>query len=58
MRLFFLLTSLLILATLPFANAQEEKSNYGNTPDELLPYGKFRQPYIKFFAEPQQFLGP
>lgn len=58
MRISFLLTSLLILATLPFANAQEEKSNYGNTPDELLPYGKFRQPYIKFFAEPQQFLGP
>ncbi len=58
MRLCFLLSSLLILAVLPLSNAQEGKSNYGNTPDELLPYGKFRQPYIKFLAKPQLFLGP
>ena len=32
-------------------------SNYGNTPDEIVPYRGFRAPYMEFFAERQPFLG-
>lgn len=38
------------------ANAQE-KINYGKTPDEMLPFGRFQEPYMYFFADPQEFTG-
>ncbi|MFQ5690737.1 MAG: ABC transporter substrate-binding protein [Gemmatimonadota bacterium] len=38
--------------------AQDDSVTYANTPAELLPYGRFRQPYKYFFAEPVEFRGP
>lgn len=52
--LFLLLTVLLSGA---FVQAQEVK-NYADTPDKLLPYGQFLDPYMLFFDTPQPFLGP
>ncbi|MEJ2502432.1 MAG: ABC transporter substrate-binding protein [Gemmatimonadota bacterium] len=37
--------------------ATDSTANYGKTPDELLPYRGFRDPYIEFFADEQPFLG-
>ncbi len=37
---------------------QQYKDNYGNTPNELLPYGRFQQPYKLFFKDEQLYLGP
>lgn len=39
------------------ADSARRGANYGNTPDELLPYRAFRTPYLEFFAEKQPFLG-
>ena len=36
---------------------QEKKRNYANTPDEMIPYGRFQKAYINFFDEPQPFTG-
>lgn len=33
------------------------KQNYGNTPDAYFPYGKFTEPYRRFFREPLQYRG-
>jgi len=33
------------------------KNNYGNTPNELLPFYQFQKPYKLFFDEPQPYLG-
>ena len=42
--------------------AQEDKADlqvYGNTPEELRPFGRFvREPYKQFFVEPLEFTGP
>ncbi|MFW5947571.1 MAG: ABC transporter substrate-binding protein, partial [Gemmatimonadota bacterium] len=35
----------------------EAITNYGKTPDELLPYQRFREPYLQFFVDRQPFLG-
>jgi branched-chain amino acid transport system substrate-binding protein len=37
--------------------ADSAAANYGKTPDELLPYRGFRDPFIEFFADEQPFLG-
>lgn len=37
--------------------SEKKQNNYGNTPDELIPYNKFQKAYINFFAEPQGFTG-
>ncbi len=37
--------------------AQYKEKNYGNTPDEVVPYGNFQDAYIKHFMEPYPFLG-
>ncbi|HLF34325.1 MAG TPA: ABC transporter substrate-binding protein [Cyclobacteriaceae bacterium] len=40
-------------------SAQNLTSNYSKTPDELLPYGKFRKAYKYFFTDPvQPYRGP
>ena len=41
-------------------NAQEQKQeNYGNTPDEIFPFSRFQEPYIRHFIyPPQEYLGP
>ncbi len=38
--------------------AQEEEVRYGNTPEQLFPYSKFRQAYKYHFVEPIEFHGP
>lgn len=53
-----LLTFLLCIFAFAFSNAQtQKKQNYGNTPDEILPYGQFQKPYMQYFDEPQPYLG-
>lgn len=50
------------LLGLPFflmdTEAQEKEVKYGNTPDQLFPYSKFRQAYKYHFVEPIEFYGP
>ena len=52
-----------LLAIIPFfltvvnSYAQEIK-HYADTPEKLLPYGQFLDPYMLFFDTPQPFLGP
>lgn len=38
--------------------AQDKEVRYGKTPEELFPYGKFREAYKYHFVEPIQFNGP
>jgi branched-chain amino acid transport system substrate-binding protein len=52
------LTGCLLIGMLAFSFAASAQKNYGNTPDEFLPYGKFQVPYKWVFAEPQLYLGP
>ena len=38
---------------------QTELKTYGNTPEELRPFGRFvREPYKQFFVEPLEYTGP
>jgi len=58
---YFMSSILLILCLmLSFSPSysQAKDDNYGNTPDEMVPYGRFQDPYQLFFAEPYPFLGP
>lgn len=56
--LILLIVSLVISTAQTTAYSQTKKRNYGNAPDAMLPYGKYKKPYKHFFEEPQQFLGP
>ena len=38
--------------------AQQDEVRYGNTPDTLFPYSRFRQAYKYHFVEPIEFHGP
>jgi ABC-type branched-subunit amino acid transport system substrate-binding protein len=50
---------MVVLATVTaLTAASQERSNYGNTPDELVPYGHYQKAYKMFFDEPQAFYGP
>ncbi|MEW6237328.1 MAG: ABC transporter substrate-binding protein [Candidatus Omnitrophota bacterium] len=35
----------------------ESKDDYGKTPQEFVPYGKFTKPYRRFFLQPLQYRG-
>ncbi len=48
---------LLLIFSVFEISAQEKKNNYGNAPDEIIPYGGFHKAYIDFFDEPQPFTG-
>ena len=48
---------LLALLFVVDARAQYKEKNYGNTPDEIVPYGRFSDAYIKHFMEPMPFRG-
>lgn len=50
---------IVIIFLLPISSifAQEQKTNYGNTPDEIFPYSKYQKAYKYFFLEPLQFYG-
>ena len=55
-----LLATLLVPAGAVAQEAQpepEQGANYGNTPDEIVPYRGFRAPYMEFFVDRQPFLG-
>jgi len=48
----------LLSLNLYILKAQEDK-NYGKTPDELFPFSRFQEPYIRHFIyPPQPYLGP
>jgi len=50
---------LLIMILMSAVNTQaQEIKHYADTPENLLPYGKFLDPYMLFFDTPQPFLGP
>ncbi len=51
-----LVSTLLMLLSVLQLNGQE-KMNYGKTPDEMIPYGRFQKAYINFFDDPQAFTG-
>lgn len=46
-------------APAPVSVSIEEKENdiYGRTPEEYIPYGKFKEPYKRFFLEPNEYRG-
>jgi len=48
---------LLLLFPMLQLAGQEKKKNYGNAPDEIIPYGRFQKAYINFFDTPQLFTG-
>lgn len=54
----YLLLILLAFAVTFTANAQDKEPSYGKTPAELVPYGKYKDPYVIHFLEPKEFLGP
>jgi ABC-type branched-subunit amino acid transport system substrate-binding protein len=61
------LTSLAVLILFSFATASDapaptpipgaKKQVYGDTPEELVPYGRFTEPYKTFFLEPNEYRG-
>ncbi|MDZ7717396.1 MAG: ABC transporter substrate-binding protein [Balneolaceae bacterium] len=56
-KLSFLPLILLVALYGEFTQAQEIK-HYADTPEELLPYSQFLEPYMLFFDESQPYLGP
>lgn len=57
-RLFIIVISaLMILYPVVDSTGQGKKKNYGKTPDEMIPYGRFQQAYINFFDDAQAFTG-
>ena len=58
-RFFTHLFLALLLVSLPvILMAQDYSKNYGNTPDELLPYRNIKKPNQYYFATPYPYLGP
>lgn len=53
----FALTVLGFLFFSESASAQYKEKNYGNTPDEIVPYANFQNAYKKHFMEPWPFRG-
>jgi len=49
---------ILVLAPALKLSGQYKEKNYGNTPTELVPYGRYSEAYLNFFDEPQEFTGP
>lgn len=52
-----LVSALFILFPLLELQGQEDKQNYGKTPDEWIPYGQFQKAYKNFFDDTQAFTG-
>jgi branched-chain amino acid transport system substrate-binding protein len=53
----YALTALLVFL-ISLSGLSQEKENYGNTPNKLVPYGNYQKAYKMFFVDPQLFLGP
>jgi len=47
----------MILMLLAETSGQEQKQNYGRTPDEMVPFGRFQKAYVNFFDTVQEFTG-
>jgi len=61
MKPIFTVLSIIFFGVLPgILTAQlKDKENYGNTPDELLPFAHFQEPYKQHFVyPPQPYRGP
>ena len=55
-----ILKCVIVLLLWPFASfptLSQKATNYGNTPDEMVPYGNYQKAYNFYFEEPQPFLG-
>jgi ABC-type branched-subunit amino acid transport system substrate-binding protein len=58
-RKYIILASIIPLLALPSElSGQYKEKNYGKTPKELVPYGRYSEAYINFFEDPQPFTGP
>ena len=58
MKRICLLSILIAFAVNFIASAQDKDPSYGKTPEDLVPYGRFQDPYIMHFLEPKEYLGP
>lgn len=55
----YLIIGIVLISWPAIAQEEEEIKPYGNTPEELRPYARFkRKPYKQFFVIPLEFLGP
>lgn len=52
-----LVSALFILFLVLELHGQDDKLNYGRTPDEWVPYGQFQKAYKNFFDDTQLFTG-
>ena len=41
----------------PIPTPESEAQVYGDTPETLMPYGRFTEPYKRFFLEPNEYRG-
>ena len=67
MRMIHLVVLAVIVACAAIATADDEVAPtptpvaepqvYGDTPEELVPYGRFTEPYKTFFLEPNEYRG-
>jgi len=54
------LASVLVIAVFAMADEppqESEKPTYGDTPPQLQPYGRFTEPYERFFRDPIEYRG-
>ena len=55
--LLLMFAGMLLFLQHPEIAAQDKDDNYGKTPDEMLPYGRYQDAYVYHFHEPQLFTG-
>jgi len=59
-RVVVALASVLVIAVFAMADEpprESEKPTYGDTPTKLQPYGRFTEPYERFFGDPIEYRG-
>ena len=56
--LHYIFLSVFVIGIQSNLKGQTDTTHYGNTPEEMLPFGRFQDPYIHFFKDPMEFLGP
>jgi len=60
MRLVLSTIAVIVIAAVAVSAGDDEVREpevYGDTPDELVPYGNFTEPYKTFFLEPNEYYG-
>jgi len=57
MKKYFLIALTLLFFFSIDLSAQYKEKNYGETPDEIVPYANFQDAYKKHFLEPMEFRG-